>query len=271
MSQTSLFIHKDDRFIPTDNARSPWGRDMLHGGPVAALLARQIEQQRSDAALHVTRLTVDLLRPVPKAPLQVKGRIVRTGRRIEVSEASLLVDGVEVSRAVGLLFRPRDSAEIADTASMDTPIRHIPPPTDGIPGFLGGGKPSTEDVGYHTTVEIRRVESPDGDVRPLWWARLPIPLLPGETLTPTVRAAAIADFTNAIANYVPGSRTGFINADTTMYLQRPPVGEWLCLALNDRQSTDGIAVATTSMYDETGLVGHCTVASLINPRPPGLV
>src|SRR6185437_7139019 len=61
---------------------------------------------------HVARLTVDFLRPVPLRPLTVVRRIVREGKRIQVMEASLLADGLEVARCSALRLRLVDLGDI---------------------------------------------------------------------------------------------------------------------------------------------------------------
>ena len=55
----------------------------------------------------VTRLTVELLRPVPIAPLRIVTRLGRPGKKVQVVEASLVVveSGTEVARATGLRMR----------------------------------------------------------------------------------------------------------------------------------------------------------------------
>ena len=63
-----------DTLIPTPIAASAWGPDVLHGGPVAAVVARAAERALPDDAgaqgtLQASRLTVDLFRAVPRAPL----------------------------------------------------------------------------------------------------------------------------------------------------------------------------------------------------------
>ena len=73
---SSLFVHADaaagdvdpspdavSTWLPTDLARGPWDPGALHGGPVAALLARAAEPLLEP--LQPVRLTVELLRPVP--------------------------------------------------------------------------------------------------------------------------------------------------------------------------------------------------------------
>ncbi|MBE0610510.1 MAG: thioesterase family protein [Dehalococcoidia bacterium] len=82
----AIFIREGDSFVPTDLARSPWGPQLLHGGPPAGLLARAIEHAVHDADMHPARVTIDLFRPVPKQPLQVEVEAVRQGNRIAVMQ-----------------------------------------------------------------------------------------------------------------------------------------------------------------------------------------
>src|SRR5262249_11243548 len=94
-----------DTWFPNDLARGPWDPDALHGGPTAGLLARAVEPLL--APLQPTRLTVELLRPVPVAPLHVTARSTRDGRRIRIAEARLEHDGTAVATAVGLGIRTK--------------------------------------------------------------------------------------------------------------------------------------------------------------------
>jgi acyl-coenzyme A thioesterase PaaI-like protein len=102
----ALFRREGGLFVPGDKAASPWGAGLLHGGAPAALLAFGAEQAKANAALFVSRLTIDLFRPVPKAPLELRTKDIRTGRRIQVLESSLWHEGVEMCRATALLLMP---------------------------------------------------------------------------------------------------------------------------------------------------------------------
>ena len=92
MSNPSLFIPHELGYMPTEYSRSPWSLDLLHGGPVAALLARAVDERVSDPSLRLTRLTTDLFRPVPYAPMHVKTEVLRDGRRVKAVRASLYAD-----------------------------------------------------------------------------------------------------------------------------------------------------------------------------------
>lgn len=270
---TAIFIPDGDRFIPTDLARSPWGAHVLHGGPPAGLLARAVERANVDPGLHVARMTVDLFRPVPRAPLHVTTEVVRQGRRIAVLEASLFADDIEVSRASALLLRESE---------VDLPAAHLPArpslpgpeglPTTGLSTMLSDGAPITSllqssSSGFHTTIEVRRV---GGELRTAGhgtaWIRIPVPLVAGEEMTPLVRMAATADFGNALGHIRAGDGIGFINADITLYLHRLPLGEWICLDTQSAGQPHGVGLVESIVHDERGPVGRVVQALLANRR-----
>ena len=64
----SLFVREGETFVPTASAGGPWSPSHLHGGSPTGLLALLMEQATVDTGLRLSRLTVDLLRPVPAAP-----------------------------------------------------------------------------------------------------------------------------------------------------------------------------------------------------------
>ena len=58
----------------------------------------------------------------------------------------------------------------------------------------------------------------------------------------------------------------FINPDLTLYVERPPVGEWICLQSRTIIAPGGIAIAESVLHDLSGRVGTATQALLIAPR-----
>ncbi len=108
----SLFIPAaDGRFEPTEHARGPWDPRALHGGAPAALIACAFERLEPGAELPIARLGFELLKPIPLAPLTLRTRIVRKGRRVQELAAELSTDlgtGAEelVCRASALRLQP---------------------------------------------------------------------------------------------------------------------------------------------------------------------
>lgn len=263
----ALFVPVGDRFVPTRLAGSPWGDGLVHGGPPAGLLARAIERHAGAPDMHLTRLTVDLFRPVPMQPLTVRARTLRAGSRIHVVEVSLWADAVEVCRATGLLLR---------TSTVDVPRNEgafaMPDGPDGLAtsGVAGSSRPGQVPPGvrpgFHTTIEVRWVTRPEEPGPNTAWIRIPVPLVAGEEMTPLQRIAATADFGNAFANVGRGGQVGFINADITLYLHRLPEGEWIGLQADRVVEPHGIGVAQALLFDPRGLVGRCVLAVLANQR-----
>src|SRR6516165_10340228 len=107
----AIFTPQGDLFLPSDLARGPWSPDAQHGGAPAALLARAVERFDGGAATFVARLTIELLRPVPIAPLEVRARFARPGKKVQIVEASLLAGDSEVARCSALRMR-RDAVPL---------------------------------------------------------------------------------------------------------------------------------------------------------------
>jgi acyl-CoA thioesterase len=267
----AVFRRDGDHFVPTRHAAGPWSTEVLHGGPPSALLARAIERAQPDPELQVVRLTVDLFRAVPLAPLEVHAEPIRAGRRIVAMRSSLLADGVEVARAHALLLRrlapPAAHGAIAPPPGPDgietTPLQRrpggVPPEIERMPG------------GFHTLVQARWVTSADAEAPASVWIRIPLPIVEGEEITPLQRAAATSDFGNALANFMPrdpstSGPTSMINTDVTLYLLHPPAGEWLCLRVDSSLSDGGIGLVELSQFDERGRYGHSVQARLANAR-----
>lgn len=258
----ALFIPDGDRFVPTKQAGSPWADAQVHGGPPAGLLARAVEGFVTDADLRVVRLTIDLFRPVPMAPLAVAARAVRAGRRIQAIEASLLADRTEVCRASGLLLRASEAGAVGAF-----PLPSPPPGPEGIEtASLAGPRRPDRPIreGFHTAIEARWVRRDPAAGAVAVWLRMPLPLVAGEEPSPLVRLAALADFVNPISGTGASGLPGFINTDSTIYVHRLPMAEWIGLVVQRATEPYGIAVADATLFDAKGAVGRATQALLAN-------
>ena len=264
----ALFTRDGAYFVPTDRARGPWSPDALHGSPVAALIAFCVEQrlresheQQSNAGgeLRIARQTVDLFRPVPFGQLSVDVELIREGRRIAVFQTQVSIAGKLLTQATTLCLRSD-----AQLGSVGVSHTFEPPagPRHGVPNKVdrvGNGW-----VSYPGTLEMRHIVAPGGEEAPVVWIRADAPVLEEVPLSPTVRAASIADFVSPFANMQPG-RSGYVNADITLHLHRQPRGDWNYLRIVSRGAADGVATAQAVLGDESGAYGGCSAASLINP------
>jgi hypothetical protein len=115
-------------------------------------------------------------------------------------------------------------------------------------------------------IEIRFVAGSFGGGPSTAWFRLRAPLIAGEQTSPLQRLAAAGDFGNGISATLSWDQYLFINPDLTIYIERIPAGEWVCLESETIVAQDGIATAESVLYDERGRVGRATQALLIARR-----
>ena len=263
----SFYEPDGDRFVSTELTRGPWDPDSQHAGPPAALIGREVERLgggliggEGGPPAQVGRITYEVVRPVPIAPLRVAAEIVRPGRRVEMFEATLSDEQGEV------LMRARGWRLRTERVSFEAPQSPEPPPGPdrGEPGeFFHTGY----DVGYHTAMEYRFVSGAFMEVGPATvWMRMGVPLLPGEEPTPLQRVLAAADSGNGVSASLDWSSYLFINVDLTVHLHRMPQGEWVCLDAVTLPETNGIGMADTRLLDERGPIGRGVQTLLVAER-----
>jgi acyl-coenzyme A thioesterase PaaI-like protein len=266
----SLFVPIDeDVALPTGLARGPWDPGALHGGPVAALLAHAVEQLRSDDVdWFVSRLTVELERPVPVEPLRLHAEVTRPGRKVSIVEATITRadSGAVLARGRALRIRTADVALPMDNAELAPLLAIEPPPLGPEHGRAGDLEPVDylafhKDATEHRFVQETRVVGPVVD-----WIRLRVPLFADLELTPLQRVAAAADFANGISHVLPWESYLFINPDLTIHVFRPLRGEWVGMASATHHGERGIGMSDTAVFDVDGRVGRSSQSLLLDRR-----
>ena len=249
------------RFIATERGRGPWSADHLHAGPPSALLARAIEQAVAGDAVIVTRLTVELLAPVPLGPLDVATVMLRAGRTVRRLEATLTAGDRVVARAAALATRQQSvTFPAVKPEPRETPL----PPERGepfaFPVFHG------QETGYQTAVDARRVRGGFGENPTTVWIRARVPLVLGEAPTPLQRVMIAADSGNGVAVVLDPARYTFVNADLSVYLHRMPAGEWVCLEAVSIPEPTGVGLSTSRLWDREGPIGWALQSLVVEAR-----
>lgn len=263
----AVFEPDGGRWVPTPLATGPWSPDALHGGPSTALVGRlMVDHEPGDTSWFLARLTVELIRPVPHAPLSVAIDIRRPGRRVQVLDAVVTdPDGTEVLWARGL--RLVEAHNGLDESAVPGPERvPLPGPAESSPfGFGGSLIPWTT---FGEAYEFRLAHgTPFHELGPsAVWSRLTVPLFAGQPIHPLDRVLTLADFPNGFGNSVPFDRFNYINPDLTVSLHRLPEDDWVLLdaVMNPRANGHGTAEGT--LQDERGPLGTSVQSLLISQR-----
>lgn len=263
MAPTSFFTTPDGAwFQPTDACRGPWDPDSCHAGPPSGLIARALERLVPDQRL--TRLTVDLVRPVPMAGFRIDAEVLRLGRSVSTTRASL-VDGDGKVRVTGAGLHLRSGPPV------DRPTSTVPVPDldSAEPGRFPISRSLHDLPGFLDRVEVRYPPGEDGSPGPTTlWLRT-VPLLPDEEPSPFQRICPLADCGNATSRNAEPWEAGFVNPDLTLVLHRPPEGEWLGSRSTSQWQPDGVGLADALLFDRGGVVGRALQTLLLTPPPGG--
>lgn len=257
----SFFTSTDNHwFEPTAHTRGPWDEHACHAGPPTALLARAVEQLLPQQRL--TRLTVNLQRPVPFNGFSIAAKIVRQGRTVSLSEASLIdALGKTVITAAGMHLTPAEP--------MDMPTQHVDmgSPESAEPGEFPirqtlHGKPAFNGDG----VSVRYPPGQNNAPGPTTAWMKTVPLLPFETASAFQRICPLADCGNAFGRNADPSEVTFMNTDLTLVLHRDPVGEWLGTQSTGYWEPNGIGLADALLFDSLGPVGRAMQSLVLRVR-----
>lgn len=248
------------RFVATPATAGPWDPAAQHAGPPSALLARALAGHDPVERQQLTRVTVDILRPVPVAAMTLRVRTLRAGRRITLVEGVAESGGQEVLHARG--WRILAPAEPTPVTPDDGPV--VPGPDEGIePDFWA----SAHAAGYLSSMQWRFVSGAFTEPGPARvWVRPRIPLLPREPVRPAELALLVADSGSGVSARLDLARWLFVNVDLTVTLHRPPRGEWLLLDSATTIGAHGSGVAASRLADIHGTVGKALQTLVVAPR-----
>jgi len=252
-----------DLLSATELTRGPWDPGAQHAGPPAAMLGYAIERLPESDEFQVGRVTFEILRSVPIAPVRVEAQIARPGKRVQMFEAELSdAEGEVLMRARGWRLRK---------ARLDLPGEALlasQPPAPPEEGREAGFFPTEQEHGYHSAMEVRFVAGGFLEPGPATaWLRMRQPLVAGEEPTPLQRLLVAADVGNGISAALDFRRFLFINVDLTVHLERMPKGEWIGVDAATLPRPNGIGTAESTLFDvDNGRVGRALQTLLISER-----
>jgi acyl dehydratase len=265
----ALYIRDGGAYVGTACTKGAWAHGGQAGGAVLALLGHVLEDVLTLTPMSLTRLTVDIVRPVPVGErLHVDTEVLREGKKIQVVDLVLRAGDTVTTRARALRIRDRDVGSLpgmpASTSTVN-PSADLPPPEalSGIeqlrkvPAFLAQG------------AELRRTLEPIDGIHAIW-CRLRVPVVAGEPTRVASRAAFPLDMVNLLGVALDPSRATSINPDVTGHLSRGPVDEWVALTGHTYYSHDvahGVSLAI--MSDTAGVFGVTSTSQILDPRSGG--
>lgn len=250
---TAVFTRDGETWLPSVLSRGPWDERAQHGGAAGALLGHLAESAVDEPGWQLSRLSIELIKPVPVAPLTSRTEVhpARSTTRVTLE---LLAGDVLVARAHALLIRGQ-AFELPEGLPGWDPAQLLPSPDDCTERLAIPGMP-TQVSFYHSAMDHRMAQGDTSQPgRAAAWFRPAVPLIEGQPTTAAMRAVAAADFGNGLSWVLPADRYLFSNADLNVHLHRPPVGEWIGLSSETQADGSGVGTTLSRLYDASGPIG----------------
>jgi hypothetical protein len=248
-----------ERFHATFSTTGPWFADAQHVGPPSALIVRALERCDPRPGTQLSRITVEVLGPVPAGEVQVRAAVERPGRAIELLGAELVAGGRAVLRARAWRLATGDTAAVALGAAEP-----LPPPEQGV---LRTERPDGWLPGFMDALEWRWLRGWLGEPGPgTAWARQRVPLVEGEQPSPLQRLAVVADSGNGAAAPLDIREWLFVNTELTLHLHRAPVGEWMGVDAHTVLGPSGLGTVSALLFDERGHTGRSAQGLVVRRR-----
>jgi hypothetical protein len=255
----AIFRVDGSRVTTSPNAAGPWDPTMQHGSPPAALVAWAAEAIATPVPMRIARVSVDLMRPVPVAPLTIETEILREGRKIQLCAIRLRAAGVVVVAATVLKIKMQ--------------ANELPPEATIEPVALPGPAQSREEPAdfssspFVTGMSLRAARGRFGVPGPgAIWYRIDRPIVEGTAVSQAMRAMVAADFCNGTAAVLDFRQWTFLNADLTVNFAREPVGEWILLDAESWIGPDGAGLSMARLADSCGYFGRAIQSLVIERR-----
>jgi hypothetical protein len=247
------------RVVTSPDAAGPWDAGMQHGSAPAALVVWAAEAIPTPEPMQIARVTIDLMRPVPMAPLTLQTEVLRQGRKIQLCAVRLLAGDVVVVGATVLKIKAQALT--------------LPPGVEDQPVVLPGpdqSQPEPADFSsspFVTGMSLRAARGRFGVPGPgAIWYRVDRPLVEGFPVSQAMRAVVAADFCNGTSAALDFRQWTFINADLTVSFARQPRGEWILLDAESLTGPDGAGLATARLADQHGYFGRAVQSLVIEKR-----
>ncbi|MGH1373066.1 MAG: thioesterase family protein [Cellvibrionaceae bacterium] len=246
----------DNGYIGHDPARGPWAADACHAGPVTGAIARSFEHLVTDKQL--TKLSVEILRPVPLSGFYVEATIRKQGRMVTTASAKIVDKSGKLIASANSLHIQVQSLRAMTSVDEVMPAFELAEPGDFPIKSTAHGLPS-----FSSGIEVRY--PPGEDDRPgptLLWMRT-LPLIENEIPSPFQSLCPLADCGNGLSRNEELSDLSFMNPDITIVMHRAPKGEWLGSKSQSHWQSTGIGLAQATLFDQQGAIGSAMQTLLL--------
>lgn len=243
----------------TVHAQGAWNPHEQHMAPATGILVHEMELFAPRSDMRMARVSLDIYGIIHGGEFEVKTRLLRPGRTIELIEAEMVSQGRTCIVARGWRLTTLDSSVVA--ASEDASVLN---PAELEP-FIGM---TPWPGGYIEGLEFRAAAG-HRPGKGVVWMRNNFEMVDGVATSDMVRLLGMIDTANGVAPRVePGPASWmFPNVDLQIHMYRAPAGEWLGLEAQQTYGADGIGLTSAVLHDVHGPFGRSEQILTVRPAP----
>ena len=251
---------------PSQWAGGPWSATALHGGPVNVLCTAALRPHLDATQWVLNRVTIDLLKPVPKTALAVRSDVRRHGRRLMMIDVTVAnaANGDVVAMARAVLKQPDHTPDPALAVVDGSDAHEATPRTDlAASAFIDPEQQRFLPPGFHSTVALH-ISNHRADLA-AWLSTSVDECFAGDRLTPLEHCVALSDLATVLSGRLlllgadqAAPSMSFMNTDTTVQLTRQPRGRWVGFTDPSLSLVRGLGVSSVLLHDDDGLIGRAT-------------
>lgn len=247
------------RYRSTVHAQGAWNPHEQHMAPATGILVYEMEKFQPREDMRMARISLDIHGIIHAGDFEVKTRMIRPGRTIELIEAEMISQNRTCVVARGWRLKTSDSTAVAalEDASVTHPEDLVP--FEGMTPWPGG---------YIRGLEFRGANG-HRPGKGIVWMRNHFDMVEGFKTADFVRLMGMVDTANGVAPRVapgPGSWM-FPNVDLQIHMYRAPLGEWLGIEAQQTYGTDGIGLTSAVLHDTQGPFGRTEQILTVRPLP----
>lgn len=234
-------------YAPTLHCEGAWSPEDYHFASLAGLVVHVAERSCPEGdTKKLARVSYDILGRLPLKEATVLVETIRPGRKIELVQVTVQLEGRSAIIARIWYLEAWDTAEVADPLGQTFPL-----PEDCVDQRFSeawGG-------GYIRQLTGRRVTGlPAGEF--FTWFTSPNRLVDADERIPLAEYFSRIDTANGITAKHSPEEWAFPNVDLTVHIYRHPEGEWTGLEATNAWGPEGTGVTSSILHDLDGPLGR---------------
>lgn len=247
-SVAAFFHYENGSYFGSDSSRGPWDENACHGGPVCAVIARELELLISQKQL--VRLSVELLRMIPLDGFTIETEISRQGRAVSYASARVIDlkgNTIAIAHSLHMIVQSLPSVPSATYKVPDFSTANSYPLSEA---------PLRHDLkGFRDSIDNKYPEGQNNLPGPtIAWMKSPA-IVKGETPSPFQKLCPMADSTSGISRNAESHEMRFVNPDITIVMFRASEEDWIGSDAKSYWEPTGIGCADSTLFDSQGAIG----------------